>query len=230
MATPDVVASSVMDSAAALLNDTQKQVYTYATQLPYLKIALLELRELLELNNTPITNETSEIIIVPAGTSVISFVSTPALPNDLVEIQQLWERYTGIEPFVPMVRKEFLPHYLEGEETDRFLIFQWADDQIQLLAANRDNDLKIDYIKQLFPIYPTQNSIIGVINSESFLFYRTAALCAEFVGENKTRADELNAKAESALDRSFGIESKARQSIATRHRPFRAGWKSRGMW
>ena len=230
MASPDVVASSVMDASAALLNDTEKQVYTYTAQLPYLRIALLELRELLELNNIPVVNETSAVITVVAGVSVISYTTTPSLPTGLVEIQQLWERYSDSDPYVPMVRKEFLPHYLEGEDSDRFLIFEWSNNEIRLLPSVRDNDLKIDYLEQLFNTVPTSSSVIGVVNSESFLLYRTAGLCSEFIGENKVRALELNQQAEKALDRAFGIENKAEQAISTRHRPFRAGWKSRGLW
>lgn len=230
MPTPDVTAGTIMDSAAALLNDTEKQVYTYAAQIPYLKIALKELREWMELNNAPVTNKTSIILSVPAGTSIIGFTTTPALPSDLVEIQQLWERQSGTEGFVPMVRKEFLPHHLTGQEVNRFMIWSWNQNRIELISSNSKNDLKIDYIKTLFTTVADQNSIIGVINCDSFLHFRTGGLCAEFIGENKARADSLNSQAYAALERVFGIDNKGKQQIATRHRPFRAGFKSRGSW
>lgn len=231
MPTPDVTAGEVMDSAAALLNDTQKQVYTYVAQLPYLKVAMKELREAMELSNLPVTNETSAVIAVPDGTTEIGFSTIPALPSDLVEIQRLWERSSGSNPFVPMTKREFLPKYLDGEETSSFIIWAWSDNKIKVLAANRDNDIKIDYIQQLFVLSTLdQNTAIGVINGDSFLHYRTAALCSEFIGENKTRADSLNIQAELAKDRLTGIENKAKQAISTRRRPFRSGWKSRGTY
>lgn len=225
-----VLASEIMDSSAVLLNDVAKQVYTYVVQLPFLKISLKELREYLELNNVQCTNETSSVIAVDAGVTAIGFTTTPALPSDLVEIQELWERERNTDPFVPMVRKEFLPHYLEGEETSMLLLFEWSDNTIKFLPSNRNNDVKIDYIQQLFGNVTQSTSPIGVINSDSYLHFRTAALCAEFIGENKSRADELNVEAEKSLDRMTGIESKAKQSISTRHRPFRSSWKSRGLW
>jgi hypothetical protein len=230
MATPDVTAGEIMNSAAALLNDTAKDVYTFTVQLPYLQIALKELRELFELSNAPVTNETSAVIPVDSGTTVIGFNTTPALPSNLVEIQQLWERQRNSDPFIPMTKKEYLPHYLEGQETNRFLIWAWIANEIRLLPADGDNDLKIDYIRTLFTAVTDQNSIIGVINAESFLHFRTAALIAQFIMENKARADELNGNALLAIDRVTGIESKAKQAITTRHRPFRAGFKSRGLW
>jgi hypothetical protein len=232
VATPDILAGTIMDSAAALLNDAQKQVYTYAAQIPYLKIALKELREWMELSNAPITDKVTTILNIPAGTLVVGFATTPALPVDLIEIQELWERQADSESeaWVPMVRKEFLPHYLDGQDTNRFQIWAWNNNQIELLASNIENDLKLDYIRTLFTSVVDQNSTIGMINCDSFLHYRIAALCAEFTGENMTRAQSLNQQAQSALDRLVGIDSKGKQQISTRHRPFRATFKSRGLW
>ena len=90
--------------------------------------------------------------------------------------------------------------------------------------------MKIDYIRNLFTDVEDEESVLGVINCDSFLHYRIAGLCAEFIGENKTRADDLNTQAMGALERVTGIEAKGKQQIGTRHRPFRATWKSRGLW
>ena len=227
-------AGNVMDTVAALLNDSAKQNYSYVVQLPYLKVALKELRELFELNNSPVTNATSAVITLPAtvtpGITTISSLTIPALPTGLVEIQKVWERATGTDPYTPMTRKEFIPHHLEGILTNQFSIWVWENESIKVLSSLRSNDIKLDYIQELFNSVVDQNSTIGVINADSFLHYRTAGLCAEFVGENKTRADALNGDAILALDRVLGISNKGRQTIATRHRPFRTGFKSRGLW
>jgi hypothetical protein len=222
-----MTAGDIMDSAAALLNDTQKQTYTYAAQLPYLKIALKDLRKKMELSNMPVTNEVSSVITLLAGVSTVSAITNPALPTGLVEIQQLWERPAGVDPYIPMERKDFLPHYLEGVDTSRFMIWAWINNSIRLLPANQSNDLKIDYIQELFNSVVDQNSSIDVINGDSYLFNRTAALCARFIGENKTRADELDAFAIGSFNDMEGIENKARQAISTRRRPFRSSYKNR---
>jgi hypothetical protein len=231
MPTPDVLAGSIMDTAAALLNDAQKQVYTYSAQLPYLRLAFRELRESLELANIPVTNKNSAIITIPASVTPnslteIGFATIPALPTDLVEIQQIWEAQTRTTVFVPMVKKEFIPTYMLGVEYQQFMIYAWNGNNLQFLPCVQSNDIKLDYIQQLADIVD-ENSMIGIINGQSFLEFRNAGLCAEFIGENATRAESLNGNAQLSMDRLGGIEAKARQKVTTRHRPFRAGFKSR---
>lgn len=233
--TPSVLASDIMDAVASLLNDTAKSVFTYTVQLPYLKIAIQQFREELEQNNVPVTDTVSAAITIPAalttGTTTINFSSSPALPADLIEIQQAWERLTGVDPYVPMTRVEFLPHYLEGSLMSQFVYWAWQGNGFTVLNSNQVNDIKLDYIAELLSTDNiTQSTVIGVINSRSFLQYKTAALITEYINFNTEVATSFEGKATEALDRAIGIESKARQAIYTRHRPFRAGWKSRGLF
>jgi hypothetical protein len=229
----DLLASEVMDRAASLLNDTAKSQYTYAAQLPYLNIAVQELQEEFELNNIPSTQNVSAVIQVAVGVTAITYdaAGTPAnpkLPDDMVEPAQLWERVHNIDPFIPMYKRDYLPHYLEGIQSEQFIYFVWESQQIKFLPVVQDNDIKIDYIKQLFNTITDQNTQINIINSKTFLEYRTAALCAEFIERNLTSAQGLNNYAVMGMDRVLGIGSKGKQSIFTRRRPFRAGYKKRG--
>lgn len=214
------------------MNDTARVSYTDTAILPYLNIALKELEEIFQHNNIPITNEVSGTLTpLTAGTTVVSFTSTPALPSNLIEIQQLWERTTGVTPWIPMDKVEFLPLSREDQNLTQFLIWAWVDEEIRLIEATGSIDLKINYIKSIFSI-PIDIADIGtnlpVINIELYIEYHTAALCAEFIGENKTRADALEGKAIMALDRELGIPIKGRQSITTRRRPFMAAYRKRG--
>lgn len=230
MATVDLVASTVMDQMASLMNDTAKSTYTYVNMLPYLQMALDELQEDFELNGISATEKTSAVIQVNAGITEIVFngVGVPALPDDLIEPQQLWERNRGIDPFVPMNRREYLPHTLEGTEINMFVYYTWADSKISFLPSNADNDIKIDYIKQLFTPLVDENSQINLINAKSFLQYRGAALLAEFIERNLTSANSLSANALLSIDRARGIAVKGKQAINTRRRPFRNAYKRRG--
>ena len=228
MATPDITAGEVMRTAASLMNDTARSVYTYAIQLPYLDMALKDLRKLMELNNSPVTNDESAIINIDAGVTSVGFgLVDPHLPDDLIEIQGLWESGEGTDNWVPVDKKEFIPRYYEGVTTNQFSIWAWRENRIYFPAANADIDLKLDYIKTLFSAVVDENSILGVINSDSYLYFRTAALLAEFIGENKTRADSLNVQAMLAWDVLSGIDNKGKQAIVTRRRPFRASYKAR---
>lgn len=236
MSAVDLVGGNVMDVAASLMNDSAKTVYTYAAQSPYLRISLQELRELFELNNIPVTQKTSAVVQINAGITTIVYNAAgtpvaPKLPDDMVEPAQLWERARGINPFVPMTKQDYLPHNVEGVLTSQFIFYTWNSQQIEVLPANQNNDIKIDYIRQLFPDAGAtidQNTIINVINAQTFLEYRTASLLAEFIERNQTSAQALGAYAVLALDRATGIGVKGKQNIMTRRRPFRAGYKKRG--
>lgn len=219
-------AGDVMDTAAALLNDSAMQRFTYTVQLPYMKKAFRELRQLMEVVNMPKTNRVAEMLAVSAGTTEISYVTTPALPADLVEIRQLWERPAGINPWTPMQRLETLPYSLDGAPTANFILWAWIDNKIHLLETTQDNDLKVDYIAQLTNVVD-ENTTIDVINGQTFLENRVAALCAQYISEDKERADDLNNEANQALETLEIIETKAKQIIFTRRRPFRQSWKSR---
>ncbi|MGH9979294.1 MAG: hypothetical protein ACRD8Z_26195, partial [Nitrososphaeraceae archaeon] len=209
-----------------------RSIYTYTVQIPYLKIALQELEEYFELNNIPSTEQLSAVIQVDSGVTAIKFnaagtATDPKLPNDLIEPQKLWERTRDVNPFIPMTKLDALPQDMLGTEISQFQIYVWEANEIRLLSANQNNDIKMEYIRNLFVLPAGKDSIINVINGKTFLEYRNAALCAEFVGENKTRADDLNSYAGLAIDRSTGIGTKGRQSVVMRRRPFRSSYKRR---
>lgn len=224
--------SAIMDMSAALMNDVAQETYTDAAMLPYLNIAFDDLQEIFEENNIPVTNEVSAILTpVTAGTTVISFTSSPALPSNLIEIQQLYERSTGIIPWIPMRREEFLPLSLEDQSLTQFLIWAWVDQEIRLIEATASIDLKIDYIKSIFatPILIADVAVdLPIINVKQYLGYATAALCALYIQENETRAGFLENKAIQALDRELNIPIKGRQSITTRRQPFMGSYRRRG--
>lgn len=228
----ELTAGQVMDMAASLLNDSAKTVYTYDAQLPYLRMALQELREYFELNSISVTQETSAIIPIPQGETKIIYddgvTSGPKLPNNFIEPIRVWERQRDIDPWIPMVRRDFLPHSLAGVLTTQFIVFTWNRQRIEFIPANRDNDIKLDYILQLFQDIQDDESPINIVNGASFLEYRTAGLCAEFIENNQARTQGLNNNAGLAMDRVTGISAKSKQVIMTRRRPFRAGYKSRG--
>jgi hypothetical protein len=228
MATVDLVASTVLAKAATLLNDTARTVYTYASVLPYLQIAMQELQECFELNSIAVAQLSSAVIPVNAGVIILNYNVVPGLPDDMIEPQQLWERERGVDPFVPMAKRDYIPHNLEGTPTGRFSFYVWENQAIKFLECSRDNDIKIDYIKELFTPLVDETSPINVINAATFLEYRTAALCAEFIERNLASSQALNVYAVMALDRATGIGVKGKQTILTRRRPFRAAYKKRG--
>lgn len=226
MATP----AEIIKTVASLQNDTAQDVYTNEACLPYLNLALHTLQEEFEQNDIAVSFETSAVIPVNAGITAIGLATTPALPANLIEIKQLWESPRNMNRFLPMGRRDFLSHHAESDaRISQLLVWAWINQEIRLIPAIADNDLKLDYLKSLFPMVTiaTINTPITIINSQTYLEFETASLCSLFIGENETRAIALNNKAISALDRALGINVKGRQAIRTRRRPFRASFKSR---
>jgi hypothetical protein len=225
--------SEIITATANLMNDSSQSLYTNTVCLPLLNLALDELQETYEQNDLPITNETSAAIKIISGVGKIGFDTTPALPSHLIEILQLWESTTGLNQWVPMIKKDFIPHYLQDNTTiSQFLIWAWKDDHIELIPANADNDLKIDFIGSIFntPIVIANIDVnLPFTNIKTYLEYKTAALCAMFFAENESRAMALDSLAGTALSRALGIPIKGMQSVVTRRRPFRHSFKNRGV-
>lgn len=234
MGATSLTAADVMDASASLMNDTAKTVYTYTAQMPYLNMALREMQEHFQLNNIPVSNATSTGITVAIGVKEIrpfdgvGSGGTLTYPSDLVEIQGIYERLSGsTDPYIPLIKREFLPHAIDDLPTDSLQYWAWEGQVIRFVGATTARQVKLDYIATVFPRVTNEAQQLGVINAFSFLQYRTAALCTRYIGENPDRSSELNDTAILALDRLTGIESKARQNIITRRRPFMAAYKRR---
>ena len=229
--TTGVVVSDVLDLVASLMNDTAKTKYTYAATLPYFNIALQDLQLALEVNEIGVSELTAAATTVNVGVTAIVANSTtvPTYPADLVEIQQLWEKLAGSsDPYTPMFKRDFLPHYLDSIPTTDLVYWAWLNQEIQFIGATTPRDVKIDYIKQYFAnTVSSTTAAVDVINSRTFLMYRTAAHCARFIGENPTRADSLDGDATVALDGLLAIGVKGKQDVQTRRKPFLGGYKMR---
>jgi hypothetical protein len=192
---------------------------------------LQELQEIFELNEVPVTQDFSATIEVDAGVSEVGYaptppiVNTPYLPDDLIEPALLWESARDADVWIPMTRLDVLPQYMQGSTINQLIYYVWETQKLKFLPANADNDVRLDYTRSLFPIVVDEDDSLPVVNAKTFLQYRTASLCAEFIDQNNTRADGLNNYASTAIDRATGITTKGRQTIMTRRRPFRAAYK-----
>lgn len=215
-------AGEIMDSAAALMNDAAKTEYSYVKQLPYLKIALKDFRELAVQNDFAVTNILSAQLTVPAGTTAIGFSTIPALPADLVEVQDFWQSNTSGGPY-SLLGKSLTLDEGSNVATAGFTQWAWENNLLKFNPSTGAVYVKISYVSTLFTSVVDENSNLGVINSDSFLHYRIAGLLSQFVEENKERADECNLNAGLAFDRILSIEAKSGQSSPVRRRPFRGG-------
>lgn len=232
MASVVVLASELMDDAAAFLNDVNRTTYTYAVQIPYLNIALKEMKKHFALASVNITDETtSDPLVLPAGQSTLEYAQAPdvELPEDLVDIRRAWQRPTGSgQQYVPLNRLSGLPMELEGIEVNYLYGYVWERQMMKFLPANVDTDIILEYIYNILDPVVNEFQEINVNYSDSFISSRLAALLARFVEENKERAQDLDAQAGVFLDEVIAISTKGNQARNTRRRPFRQGYKNRG--
>lgn len=232
MAAVFIFASEIMDDAAAFLNDVNRTTYTYAVQIPYLNIALKEMKKHFALANVNITDETtSDPLVLPAGQDNIQYFQAPdvELPEDLVDIRRAWQRPTGSgQQYIPLPRLGGLPIELQGIEVNYLYGYVWERQMMKFLPANVDTDIKLEYIFNILEPVTSEFDEISVNYSDSFLSSRTAALVARHVEENVERAQMLDAQAGVFLDEVIGIAAKGNQPRNTRRRPFRQGFKNRG--
>jgi hypothetical protein len=228
--TTSLTAGQVMDRVASLMNDTAKTEYKYTNMLPYLNMAIDELLEELETINAAVTNETAALITVAIGRVAITpteSLTTPHYPYDLMEIQSIGERLAGSsDPFVPMNRVEFMNTRAAGIS---LVDWRWEDQTIKFVdtGATSAREVKIDYVRQPIQLAADETSVIGLIGVRAYLSFKAGAFCAYFIGEDGDRSKTLDDQAETALTRILGRDSKSRQAMTTRRRPFRAGYKGR---
>ena len=229
--------SIIEDLVRPLLNASVEDGYTDEVILPYFKMAYDNLRMECEDNNIPFTNVTSAIIAVDQGVTDVGGPTGPALPTALVEIFDIYERIAGTDnDFMLMKRRYFLPKtsiltaYLE--------VWSFQKQYINFLGANGNIEIKIDYIADTLVGIIDSNTMVSLWNCRNFLGFRTAALCAQFIGENDTRAEALNAQAgwvteanpnpSGELQRMLNISVKNQQSMPVRRKPFMSGYRQRG--
>ena len=222
-----IVAGDVYARARGLLNDLDGNLFSDASLKPYLQTALDELSEMYEDNGLPLTDKaTPTSLIINAGVTDIGGPTGPPLPVDLVEITALYERTGGTsQDFNLMRRMDFLPEYTIP--TAYNIYWTWQQQFIHFLGATNQLEVKIEYVANVFPKILDLNTVIPIINAMNTLSFRTAGLAAEFIGENKERADSLNGQAGGALDRLMNLSIRGQQAITTRRRPFRANYKMR---
>jgi len=206
---PDT-ASQVIEESQGLLNDLPGTFYTFDSLLPYLNKAYRELQDYYNLHGLKTTVDVSALILVPATAD--SLINPPA---DMLRPITLSERTPGsVEQFTEMDERSWEP---EEVPTTHLRIWTWREETVFFRGATADRELRIRYVKSLSALSGA-GSFIGIMNAKSALSARTAALGARYIGENPTRADELDSETGRALDRLIVTAIRQSQGLPTRRR------------
>jgi hypothetical protein len=223
----------IIPRIVARLNDSDQNIYTNLALIPYAQDAGDELQSMLELNGALVLEEISTIIPFPISLNANqenlvslgnggdgSAAGAPfdsLIPDDMLEPQRLEERLTGTtDQFIPMIRRAWEP---DVQPTDSLRYWSYREEDIFFVGCTTARDIKVYYLKKLINITGV-GSVIAVNNSQQFMINRTAAMAARYLGENPTRADELDKEATLNLDWVIRIGLKSKQGARTRRRPF----------
>jgi len=206
-----ILASDVMAGAAVLLNDAGQRFYTNSKLLPYVKKVYRDLEQLYDLNGLRSLDEISTDILVTAGSLTVT------APSDLVYPIKLEERTpNSTEEWIPMTERRWEPDLPQGPSLNYWV---FREEQIQLVGASQDREVRVFYKKSLSPV-TGDNSVIALAGSQSYLESHVAALASKFIGENYDRGKELDLESGLMLNALLGINTKSQQGRPVRRKRF----------
>ena len=223
------LASVMLDEARVLLNDQGAKLYRNSVILPILRKAYRELQQNLADNGVSVSREQSANIAIPAASVTIEFGTAPPpeLPSTLLYPISLQEKISGEDDknFIPMTERT----WLESQDMEERLRFwSWRDDTIQLIGSTVATVVRIRFWGSLTAIVDDTTNV-PILDSETFLAARTAAIAAFVIGGSSEKADPLQSDADVALDLLLSRAVKNRQNQPTRRRRFQA-FRNRQFW
>lgn len=221
------LASIVLNEARFLLNDVGAKLATDTVLLPALKKAYRELQQNLVDNGISVARDQSAALAVPAATTALTFGSTPALPANLIYPIMLHEKQTGQSDsnYQKMTESVWPPDVTASTYRNNWA---WIEDEVRFPAAVGANVIRIRFWGSLAPIVDGTTNI-PILDCETFLSARTAALAAIVIRKDENLAIALSGDGNNALGILLSTAVKNRQANPTRRRRFRSflnrGWR-----
>jgi hypothetical protein len=219
-----VNAALTLDIARSLMNDNTKSNWPDSRIFPKLQLAYRDMMTVLLLNGIPLVHQVSTIITVPGSTidgSVTDLSTLEGYPTNMVVPIWMKERTVGESniDFVDMTKCDFLPNTQQSQ--DELIWWCWAQQTITVIPAYTDVQVQLRFNGTLQPPQVNTDSII-VILGETYLGYRTAALCMASVG-NGGAATSLDSMAAMNLDNVVRLNVKEIQDLPAKRGPYHRG-------
>lgn len=195
-------------------------MFTDAVLMPFLNSAYRALqRELAESGVSVLVSQIDIDLPLTNGVTntVISDVSTPQLPTDLLAPHQLWEQATGSSGiFTPMEKiTSGLPNFQPGAS---LRMWEWREDAIQLVGATQETTVRIRYEKSL-PTIVLGTDPLQIRSSIDPLAYAVAAMAGRSRGAQALAAD-MFALAENAAEKLIERYVRPEQFKGRRRKPY----------
>lgn len=207
------IVDDVLTAARTHLNDDSAINWPDPRILPKFQEGFRDLQLALELNGIQVLNDVSADITIPANTTDMTTLS--GYPTDIITPTWMKEKQVGeTDDFlISMTPVDYIPN-VEQDITLNW--WSWQRNKILLLGALNDVVVQLRYRRKL--ALPTLNSQdIGVIQGETFLGYRTAAIALGSIKDYQGR-DEMNAQAQSRLNDLIAFYTTYEKQILTAKR------------
>jgi len=205
-------AADVMNDSASLLNDAQQALYDYTAQLPYLRMVMRDLDQQLTLNGNPINLISEAEIPVLAGVLALTLPASFFLPISLME------KDSSDTFFSPMIEKANVGD-LQLSQGTVLGYWDYRHNDINFIGSTQPRIVKLVYWRMLDEIVD-EDSLSEIGGCRNVLAFRTAGMCAQYMGGNRERANDLNTDAQLSLDLILSLGSKNNQGKRVRRRPF----------
>ena len=204
-----IQASAVLDEAAALLSDPDKQFFTNDKLLVYLKRALGEFQLDLINNGSPFLKERAELTLAGNDTDLTVTGIVEPITVSLKESEG---------DYLELIR---VASYLDLNEEEDDEIVEWAWREGVIVVKNHPNEitLVVDYYKELFDFATLDaDTTLQYVNIQMFAATRTAAIAAAYLGREDKMADRLTFESEIYKAKLINREVRSRQSTPARRR------------
>jgi len=207
------LASDVFNRSRAVLNDVAIDLYTDDVLLPYLKIANDDLSDELVDNGSTVQKEVSADLSLSVGNTV------PVLPANMIVPIECFEKNVGEDDsyYRFMTQRIFLPNMLPGKELG---MWAWREQAIVTVGATGPKLIRVRYHRLISDIVGPV-SPIELTHALNYLAYHTAALAAEHIGQNRSKAIDLESQAMVKINKLLKKEVKQNQARPVRRRPFK---------
>ena len=212
-------ASVALDETRLLLNDVAAKLYTDTVLIPALNKAYRELRQQFADNGISVEKEQTADITIPTGTTTLTFSSSPALPANLLYPIQIMEKFLGQNDteYLEMQERQWTP---DVTRSSRLQYWNWRQNTMIFPGASGVTVVRLRFWGSLTNITMAADEI-GILDSETFLASRTAAIAAVSIGGSLDKARVLNEDAGSSLSTLLSTAVKNRQGLPVRRKPFR---------
>lgn len=208
-----LLASDIMDRSRAVLNDVAIDLYTNEVLLPYLRIANDDLSDELVDNGATVSKEVSVDIPLTARNT------TPVLPSNMIVPIEVFEKDAGQDDsyYRYVDQRGFLPNATPGTE---LRVWAWREQQVLFVGSQIDKIVRIRYYRLITDLN-ADTAPVELTHALNYLAYHTAALAAEHIGQNLSKATALESVAGEKLNKLLKKEVKQSHSRPTRRLPFR---------